>query len=84
MTNSFLSKYIKEWKDLPYNDYDLNRLFVYNDMRNLQANLLLIRYLLLPHPADSGGGEGGAGGRLQQEGGRDAGDRDGGAQGGQA
>ena len=39
MTNSFLSKYLKEWKDLPYNDYDLYRLFVYNDIRNLQANL---------------------------------------------
>ena len=45
-------------------------------------SVLLIRYLLLPHPPDSGGGEEGAGGGLQQEGGGDAGDRDGGGQGG--
>ena len=46
----------------------------------ISKSLLVIRYLLLsrPHPADSGGGEDGAGGHLQQEGGGDAGDRDGG------
>ena len=47
-----------------------------------RKSLLLIRYLLLPHLPDSGGGEEGAGGHLRQEGGGDAGDRDGGAQGG--
>ena len=39
-----------------------------------RKSVLLIRYLLLPHPPDSGGGEEGAGGGLQQEGGGDAGD----------
>ena len=76
-----LLSYLKEWKDLlnymTFFTFYSNKCFVH--MHFKRKSVLLIRYLLLPHPPDSGGGEEGAGGGLQQEGGGDAGDRDGGA-----
>ena len=45
------------------------------DVCMLHKSLPLVRYLWLPHPPDSGGGEDRAGDRLQEAGGRDAGDR---------
>ena len=82
MTKSFLSNYLKEEKELQNNT---EIIFLIHLRCVLHKQIwLVIRYFLLPHTPDFGGGEDGAGGGLQQEGGRDAGDRDGGTQGGRS